>query len=106
MLRHASANHRRETLAWAKRRQRSAERLAIFIVWHNCGLWRHQKRPGVTPAMAAGITSRRLTPQDLLKRRLFVTRQALPPRYEDYYWSRVPTPALGVNRRHELKRAY
>ena len=35
MLRHCGANHKRETLAWSKRRQGSAERLAVFLVWWN-----------------------------------------------------------------------
>jgi len=28
-LRHGSANHKRETIAWSKRRQRAMERLAV-----------------------------------------------------------------------------
>jgi transposase-like protein len=32
MLRHSQAGHTRETLAWPKRRQRAAERLAVFVV--------------------------------------------------------------------------
>jgi hypothetical protein len=35
LLRHSSANHKRETIAWSKRRQASAERLAVFLVWRN-----------------------------------------------------------------------
>ena len=62
VLRHASKNHTRETIAWSKRRQCSSERLAVFVVWRNCVQWRREKR-------------------------------------------RRETPALGVNRRHELKRA-
>ena len=30
LLRHSSANHKRETIAWSKRRQASAERFAVF----------------------------------------------------------------------------
>ena len=41
----------------------------------------------------------------MLRRRLFVSQIALPPRWQEYYWGRVETPALGINRRHELKRA-
>jgi len=35
LIRHCSANHKRETIAWSKRRQCSAERLAVFLVWRN-----------------------------------------------------------------------
>ena len=31
LIRHSNANHRRETIAWSKRRQSSAERLAILL---------------------------------------------------------------------------
>ncbi len=54
ILRHASANHRRETIAWSKRRQGSTYRLAILAVWRKWVQSRRVKRPGETPAMAAG----------------------------------------------------
>jgi transposase-like protein len=105
VLRHASKNHTRETIAFSKRRQCSSERLAVFAVWRNTVQWRRVKRPGTTPAMVAGWCERKLEPTAILCRRLFVSQIALPPRWQDYYWGRVVTPALGTNRRHELKRA-
>ena len=33
LIRHCNANHKRETIAWSKRRQASAARLAILLVW-------------------------------------------------------------------------
>ena len=33
LIRHGSANHKRETIAFSKRRQSAAERLAILQVW-------------------------------------------------------------------------
>jgi transposase-like protein len=105
IVRHASANHRRETLAWSKRRQGSTYRLAILTVWRNWIQDRWVKRPGRTPAMEAGIAQRPLTVREVLQERLFIDQIALSPRWEAYYWSRVETPALGRNRRHELKYA-
>jgi transposase-like protein len=105
VLRHASKNHTRETIAWSKRRQRSTERLAIFTVWRNCVQKRREKGGRQTPAMEAGWLDRPLTPTNVLERRLFVSQIDLTPRYRDYYWGRIQTPALGVNLGHTLKRA-
>ena len=44
MIRHSQAGHARETLAWPKRRQRAAERLAVFLVWWNYLRRRWEKR--------------------------------------------------------------
>jgi len=106
LVRHSSANHKRETIAWSKRRQSSAERLAVFVVWRNYLKGRREKARGSpTPAQARGMLDRRLEVSDLLERRLFVTRTALPERWEDYYWRRVRTRALVRQRAHELKYA-
>jgi len=44
---------------------------------------------------------------ELLRERLFRTRQWLPERWAEYYDRLVTTRALpGVNRRHELRYAY
>ena len=55
--------------------------------------------------MQAGLIDRALTVDDILRERLFVSRIELPRRWREYYWHQVETPALGVNRRHELKYA-
>ena len=101
-LRHSSANHTRETLAWSKRRQGSAERLAIFTVWKNCVKRRWELGRHQTPAMIKGLLERPLRAVDILRERLFPSRVELPARWRQYYWRLVQTPVLGVNRRHEL----
>ena len=107
MLRHCSANHRRETLAWSKRRQGSAERLAVFLVWWNEMKPRFLKRGGASAAMLKGWRDRLLTVGELLQQRLFRTRQWLPARWDAYYRRLVETRALpGRNTRHELVRAF
>ena len=106
LIRHSQANHRRETLAWSKRRQSSADRLAVFLVWRNYVKWRWEKRGRQTPAMLKGLLPRRLAISEILRQRLFRTRIALPERWSEYYQRAVTTPALGPNRRHELRYAF
>ena len=106
LLRHSSANHKRETIAWSKRRQSSAERLLIFQAWRNYVKKRREKGPWQTAAMQKGLTQRPLTVDDILKERLFRTRMDLPRRWSLYYDRRVHTRALAVNRTHDLRYAY
>lgn len=106
MLRHSSANHKRETIAWSKRRQASAERLAIFLVWRNYMKGRREKARGSpTPAQARGTMDHRLDIRELLARRLFVSQIRLPERWLQYYWRTVETRVLPRQRRHELSYA-
>lgn len=102
LLRHCLKNHTRETIAFSKRRQESAYRLAILLVWRNCIKRRWEKGCPKTAAMELGLLDRPLSEADVLVVRLFVTRMELPAVWGDYYWRRVETVAQGVNRRHEL----
>lgn len=97
LLRHGSANHRRETIAFSKRRQAALERLAVFTVWRNYVKKRREKepRPGETAAMSAGILPHPLTWRQTLKRRLFPARVPLPPAWRSYYEGQVKTLMLG-----------
>ena len=106
LLRHSQSNHRRETLAWSKRRQSSADRLAIFLVWRNYVKKRWEKGCKETPAMLKGLLKKSLRISEILEKRLFRTRIDLPHRWADYYERRVVTPALGRNRRHQLLYAF
>jgi hypothetical protein len=106
LVRHSQSNHRRETIAQSKRRQGSAERLAVFLVWRNYIKWRWEKRCRKTPAMLKGILDRRLHVENVLRERLFRTRIDLPPRWAQYYDRAIKTVALPHNRRHELRYAY
>jgi transposase-like protein len=104
-IRHSCANHRRETIAQSKRRQDGCYRFGVFALWKNCVKRRWENGGRVTAAMLRGVTDRVLTVEDILDRRLFPSLITLPPRWDDYYWRRIVTPVLGVNRRHELKYA-
>ena len=107
LIRHSGANHKRETIAWSKRRQSSSERLAILMVWRNYMKGRREKvRGSPTPAMERGMMKEPLGIVDLLTSRLFRTRCELPPRWSEYYDRKVKTRALANNRVHELKMAY
>ena len=106
LIRHSQANHKRETIAASKRRQGSAERLAILLVWRNYVKHRWEKRCRQTPAMLKGMLERPLRVEEVLKGRLFRTRIALPERWGQYYERCVITPVLGHNRRHDLKYAF
>ncbi len=106
MIRHSTAAHKRETIAWAKRRQASIEKLAIFQVWRNYMKRRHEKGSTATPAMRLGIASRPWKLADLLAGRRFFEKTPLSHRWQDYYARRVETSALHVNRSHSLRYAY
>ena len=107
LIRHCNANHRRETIAWSKRRQASAERLAILLVWRNYMKGRREKERGSpTPAMVRGMRDDRLEIEELLGQRLFRTRVDLPTRWSEYYDRAVKTRGLERERQHELKYAY
>jgi hypothetical protein len=105
LIRHSSANHKRETIAWSKRRQSSAERLAILLGWRNYVKWRYERNCRQTPAMLKGVANRKLEVEDILSCRIFRSRVDLPPRWSAYYGQRVRTRALEVNREHRLKYA-
>ncbi len=106
VIRHSSANHKRETIAWSKRRQGSSDRLAILLVWRNYMQGRREKsRSSPTPAMVRGMTDHKLTAAEILEERLFVTRIELPLRWNRYYRREVRTKALPRQREHRLKYA-
>jgi transposase-like protein len=106
MLRHSTAGHKRETIAWPKRRQGSAERLSIFQVWRNAIKRRWENGVAVSSAMLKGVTDRLLIVRDLLSVRLFRTRIELPETWGRYYDRTIQTAALSKNSRHVLTYAY
>jgi len=105
LIRHSSANHKRETIAWSRRRAHSSYRLAILLVWRNYIKRRWEKRCRQTPAMLKGIVDRILQPEEIFDSRLFKTRVDLPSRWSLYYDCRVQTRQLAVNRTHDLRYA-
>jgi hypothetical protein len=107
LIRHSSANHKRETIAWSKRRQSSAYRLAILLIWKNYIKGRREKlRGSPTPAMARGMLDQPLGLREILNVRLFRNRCNLTPRWSEYYEMKVETRAIKRPRRHDLKYAF
>jgi hypothetical protein len=102
LIRHSSANHKRETIAFSKRRQSAAYRLAILLVWRNYMKSVSERRQNETPAQRLGIFPRKLGLKDLLAERLFPTRIRLPDRIAQYYWRRVPTRRIPNAPEHRL----
>ena len=107
LLRHSGANHRRETIAFSKRRQCALERLAVLAVWRNWIKRRREKEAGRTAAQAANLADRPLSWAEVLKKRRFPRAHLLPGPWSDYYWRRVKTAVLGEKQtEHSLAYAF
>ena len=106
LIRHSLANHRRETIAFAKRRACAAERLWVMVLWRNHMKWFSERNHGETAAMRAGVASRRLTTGALLARRLFPKRVGLAQRWADYYERRLVTRRISRGTTHCARYAY
>jgi hypothetical protein len=107
LIRHSNANHRRETIAFSKRRQGALERLAVFTVWRNCIKRRRENGPRETAAMGLKRLYRPLSWRDVLRRRRFPRHSELPKPWDDYYWRRIKTAALGARQtKHTLAYAF
>jgi hypothetical protein len=105
LIRHSGANHKRETIAFSKRRQSASERLWLFVAWRNWIKSFSERRRDGSPAMRLGLAARRLTLRQLLQHRLFVSRVPLPPRWAAYYWRDTPTRMIPHPARHRRRYA-
>jgi hypothetical protein len=105
LLRHNSANHKRETIAFSKRHQAVVERAAWLIVWQNFTKPFSERRNLGTPAMRLGIREHPVPLREILRWRLFPRRVELPAEWARYYRGEVATRYLRNERRHRLKLA-
>jgi transposase-like protein len=105
LLRHCSANHKRETIAFSKRRQGILYRAAIWIVWRNYMKDRSENRRDGPPAKALGLIRRKLRVGEVLAERLLPEREGAKGWLENCYFGRIPTRAIAQCRTHELKYA-
>lgn len=103
LIRHGGSNHKRETIAFSKRRQNAAERLSLFRVWRNFMKVFSENRGGGTPAQRLGLADRVLRVKDILKHRLFPSRIRLPPRLRIYYRRETVTRRIPNGRTHRLR---
>ena len=106
LLRHNSANHKRETIAFSKTNQSAIERAALLTLWRNYAKHFSENHPNGSPAMLAGIKQELISPERLLRERLFPTRVRLAQPWRDYYWRDVPTRRIRNPRLHRLVRAF
>jgi transposase-like protein len=106
LLRHAGANHKRETIAFSKRRQGAMYRMAIWAVWRNFVKSRSERRRDETPAQRLGIAARKYTVRDVLRTRLFASRVKLGAWLEACYERRIPTRRIPRSLPHQLRYAY
>lgn len=105
LIRHCGSNHKRETIAFSKRRQMAIYRLAAFLVWRNNLKWCSERKHLDTPAMRLGLLDRKLEVADVLASRLVPSRVRLPQLWQEYYFGRVTTREIPRCRAHELKYA-
>jgi len=106
LIRHSQSNHKRETIAFSKRRNSAAEKLAILVVWRNWVKKRFEKGEKVTAAMLKGLTDRIWGWEEILEKRLFPGRIPLPDRWQRYYRREIVTRASASNRVHDLAYAF
>jgi transposase-like protein len=84
LIRHSGANHKRKTIAFSKRRQSAAERMAILQVWRNFMKFFSEKKRDASPGERLGLMKGKLSVRDLLRRRLFPSVVGLPDRLMRY----------------------
>ena len=106
LIRHSGANHKRETIAFSKRRQSAAERLWSFLVWRNYLKSFSERKHDASPAMRLGLTDNLLTVTEVLHQRLFPTRILVPDRWMRYYRRDVPTRRISHCTTHNLRYAF
>lgn len=105
LIRHGSANHKRETIAFSKRRQSAAERLALFQVWRNFIKCFSERARNATPAQRLGLCDRALRLEEVFTERRFPSRVRLPERLEAYYRRTIVTRRIPRGRTHRLRYA-
>lgn len=105
LLRHTGANHKRETIAFSKRRQSALYRAAIWTVWRNYVKSSSERLRSPPPGVRLGVIPERLRIEEILVRRLFVWRVPLGDWLTRCYYARIPTRCLPEGREHRRRYA-
>lgn len=105
LLRHSGANHKRETIAFSKRRQGALYRAAIWVVWRNYVRSLSENRRDDPPGVAVEAIRRRLSVPEILSMRMFRSDTTLSPWLKRCYEGRVVTRRFDSNRVHDLRYA-
>jgi len=74
-----------------------------LLVWRNTMKSFSERRQDASPAQRLGLLTRKLAVEDVLVRRLFPTRVALPARWAAYYWREIPTRRIANGARHRAR---
>jgi transposase-like protein len=99
LMRHNSANHKRETIAFSKRHQGVVDRALWLVLWQNFAKPFSERRGGPTPAMRLGLDPRAVPLLELLRTRWFASRIPLPELLQRYHRGEVPTRRYNRERR-------
>ncbi len=105
LLRHTGANHKRETIAFSKRRQGALYRAAIWAVWRNYMKSVSERRRDEPPGVQLGVIPARLALDEVLRTRLVPWRFGLGGWLEACYFARIRTRRLPRCRSHMLRYA-
>jgi transposase-like protein len=105
-LRHSGANHKRETIAFSKRRASVVERCAILGVYLSYQKSFSEKKRDATPAQRLGIANTKLHTREVLAERLFPSQIPLPALWQRYYCRDVVTRRIPNGKRHCLRYAF
>jgi hypothetical protein len=107
LVRHSSAHHRRETIAFGRRLNALLERFFLLAAWRNFVKGRSERKPDrSTPAMSLGLAQAPWSWARVLARRLFPSLEAVPQAWMKAYRREWITPAVGPNTSHQLKNAF
>ena len=105
LLRHGGANHKRETIAFSKRKQGALYRAAIFAVWRNYVKPVSERRQDAPPGVRLGVIEAPLRVETILAQRLIPRRAELRGWLARCYAGEIPTRFLPRNRAHRLRYA-
>jgi len=101
-LRHSSANHKRKTIAFSKRRQGAMYRAAIWVVWRNYLQSSSERKRDAPPGAKIGAIPTSLTLNDVLRARQFPWKTELSGWLRECYYGRIPTRRIPEAREHSL----
>jgi hypothetical protein len=86
LVRHTCADHKRETIAFGRRLESVMGRAFLIGVWKNFIKGRSERKPDRrTPAMQVGLTTQRWSWKQMLRQRLFPTREPVPASWLTLY---------------------
>jgi len=105
LIRHDGANHKRETIAFSKRRQGALYRLAIWAVVRNYVKPASVRRQLPPPGVAVGAIPDALTMEEILERRRLPWCFDLSGWLADCYYGRIRTRRMKTCREHRLRYA-